>query len=99
MRPEELSQLNRSNDIEIGTLDIPACSIMPQPTTLPCAPRIKSNLFKAFMYDGFSTRIVPLRDMNVCHQAAVLLNKVRRPRELASRIPGLTAVLMKSSIF
>jgi hypothetical protein len=38
MRLEGLGQLKKSNDlIEIRTRDLPACSIVPQPTTLLCA--------------------------------------------------------------
>jgi hypothetical protein len=39
LRLEELGKLKKSNDI-IGnqTGDLPACSIVPQPTTLPHAP-------------------------------------------------------------
>jgi hypothetical protein len=38
MRLEELGQLKKSNDlISNGTHDLPACSIVPQPTTLPRA--------------------------------------------------------------
>jgi hypothetical protein len=34
-----LGQLKKSSDlIENKTGDLPACSIVPQPTTLPCAP-------------------------------------------------------------
>jgi hypothetical protein len=39
VRMEGLGQLKKSNDLEIWTRDLPDCSIVPQPTTLPRAPR------------------------------------------------------------
>jgi hypothetical protein len=39
---EGLSQLKKSNDFIVNrTRDLPACSIVPQPTTLPRAPVIR----------------------------------------------------------
>jgi hypothetical protein len=41
MRLEGLGKLKKSNDlIGIRTRDLPACSVVPQPTTLPRAPII-----------------------------------------------------------
>jgi hypothetical protein len=37
VRLEGLGQLKKSNEIGNGTLDLLACSIVPQPTTLPRA--------------------------------------------------------------
>jgi hypothetical protein len=39
VRLEEIGQLKKPNDfVGKGTSELPACSIVPQPTTLPCAP-------------------------------------------------------------
>jgi hypothetical protein len=38
VRLEELGQLKKSHLIGTRTRDLPACSIVPQPTTLPRAP-------------------------------------------------------------
>jgi hypothetical protein len=45
VRLEGLGQLRKSNDL-IGnrTHDLPACSIVPQPTTLPRAPRTTASV-------------------------------------------------------
>jgi hypothetical protein len=40
VRLERLGQLKKYNDIGNRTRDLPACSIVPQPTTLSCALRI-----------------------------------------------------------
>jgi hypothetical protein len=48
VRLEGLGQLEKSNDlIGIRTRDLPGCSIVSQPTTLPCAPSIlaDTNIF------------------------------------------------------
>jgi hypothetical protein len=35
---EGLSKLKKVHLIKTGTRDLPACSIVPQPTMLPCGP-------------------------------------------------------------
>jgi hypothetical protein len=39
VRLEGLGQLKKIHLIGTGTRDLPACNIVPQPTTLPCSPR------------------------------------------------------------
>jgi hypothetical protein len=44
MRLEGLGKLKKSNDlIGIRTRDLPACSVVPQPTTLPLDPRVSNG--------------------------------------------------------
>jgi hypothetical protein len=46
MRLEGLGQLKKSTSSRTRTSDLPACSVVPQPTTLPHTPIIKSKLNK-----------------------------------------------------
>jgi hypothetical protein len=66
VRLEELGKLKKLNDF-IGTRirDLPACSIMPQPTTLPRAPKV--HKYREFI--GFEMRtneVAELRLKNQC---------------------------------
>jgi hypothetical protein len=50
VRLKGLGQLKKSTSSGIRTGDLPACSIVPQPTTLPRAPfQIKVNIVKYFI--------------------------------------------------
>jgi hypothetical protein len=88
---EELYQLKYSNDL-IGnrTGDLPACSIVPQPTTLPCAPvymnvKIKFERYKMpkkYQLGGLLCQFCQWnwsRSWAVVSSLGILRNKVENP--------------------
>jgi hypothetical protein len=76
MRLEGLGQLKKCNNlIGIGTRDIPACSIVPQPTTLSCASTFVSYINIVIILYTFINSIqnefVPVTGMVSCHRVGI----------------------------
>jgi hypothetical protein len=73
VRLEGLGQLKKIHLIGTWTRDLPACSIVPQPTTLPCAPEIHAWIFLFFLHNFFPCRyfawmLVPMGNSQVVFQ-------------------------------
>jgi hypothetical protein len=83
VRPEGLCQKNSSNTIGNRTHDLPACSVVPQPTALPRAPIILKCPLKP------SNTVTSLRRQTV----------VQRPLQRTSRFQLLSPLTLNVSLY
>jgi hypothetical protein len=73
MRLEGLGQLKNSSDLTgKGTRDLPACSIMPESTTLPRAPAVLASAY--FSYGEADTQRADMMKYSVFRAYVLHIN-------------------------